>query len=89
MYKIKETDLVVGGDFIMKEDKTLIKAIAHFVFFSFLISLIVMGQKNIGLVKWIGNVFQITNLKPIGLGIMIIAILGLLFQLYCYNKKYQ
>lgn len=73
----------------MNELVPKIKVIGNLIAFSFFIYLIVIGQKNIGLVIWIGDTLQITNLKPIGLCIMIIAMLGMLYQLYCYNKKFQ
>lgn len=73
----------------MNELVSKIKVIGNLIAFSLFIYLIVIGQKNIGLVIWIGDTCQITNLKPIGLCIMVIAMLGILYQLFCYNKKFQ
>lgn len=73
----------------MKENKSLLKIFGNFLFFSLFIYLIVIGQKNIGPVKWVANVLNIDNIRSVGLCIMIVAILGLLVQLYNYNKKYQ
>lgn len=73
----------------MKIDKAFFKIFVNLLIFNFFIYLIVIGQKNIGMVKWVAKVINIDSLKQVGLCIMIFAILGLLLQLYTYNKKYQ
>ena len=73
----------------MKIEKAFFKIFVNLLLFNFFIYLIVIGQKNIGMVKWVAEVINIGSLKQVGLCIMIFAILGLLLQLYTYNKKYQ
>ena len=69
--------------------KKIIKVAGNVVLFCMLIYLIIIGQKNIGLVKKTAEVLGVTNLGAVGLCIMLIGLFGLLVQLYFYNKKYQ
>ncbi|MDF2612216.1 MAG: hypothetical protein K0S71_2 [Clostridia bacterium] len=73
----------------MKEEKTISKVAGNLVLFSALIYLIISSQKNLGLAEWIANSLGTESVRPIGVGIMITALIGILLQLYCYNKTYQ
>lgn len=73
----------------MKEGKMIFKVVGNIIIFCALIYLILAGQKNLGIVPWIANILVTTNVRPIGVGVMIASLIGLLIQLYCYNKKYQ
>lgn len=73
----------------MERSKTIVKLIGTLVLFSLFIYLVVIGQMNIGLVKWITKRYEVTNIRPIGLSVMIVGLIGLLSQLYFYNKKYR
>lgn len=61
----------MDGDVIMNKK---IKVILHIVAFIVFMSLIIIGQKTVG----VGY-----------LGMMLIGLIGLMVQLYLYNRKYQ
>lgn len=72
----------------MTKDRNVIWSVAfNIVSFSLCIYLIIAGQMNARIVKWAAEVLKVTNIRAIGLSIMIIGLIGLLVQLYCYNKR--
>lgn len=72
-----------------KDIKSIPKIILNIALFSLFIYLVIVGQKNGWPVKWLVDIFKISNVRAMGLGIMIVGLIGLLLQLYSYNKRYQ
>ncbi|MGB4659622.1 MAG: hypothetical protein WBI07_10600 [Mobilitalea sp.] len=73
----------------MKNRVATIAVFGKIALFCFLIYLVIVGQKNLGPVQWVAKALNTTNVRPIGVCFMIVALIGLLCQLYCYNRKYQ
>lgn len=72
-----------------KDIKAILKLVLNIVLFFLFIYLVIAGQKNGWPVKWLVQVFKVSNIRAMGLGIMIVGLIGLLLQLYSYNKRYQ
>lgn len=72
-----------------KDIKSIPKIILNIALFSLFTYLVIVGQKNGWPVKWLVDIFKISNVRAMGLGIMIVGLIGLLLQLYSYNKRYQ
>lgn len=72
-----------------KDIKSIPKIILNIALFSLFIYLVIVGQKNGWPVKWLVDIFNISNVRAMGLGIMIVGLIGLLLQLYSYNKRFQ
>lgn len=72
-----------------KDIKVILKIALNVVLFGLFIYLIIVGQKNSLPVKWLGDVLKVSNVRAVGLSIMMIGLIGLLLQLYSYNKRYQ
>lgn len=73
----------------MERQKSVIKSAVNLVLFVLFLYLIIIGQKNSGPVVWLAAVLHTASVRPVGIGIMLIAVVGLLSQLYCYNRRYR
>lgn len=72
-----------------KDIKAILKLVLNIALFSLYIYLVIAGQKNGWPVKWLVDIFKVSNVRAMGLGIMIVGLIGLLLQLYSYNKRCQ
>lgn len=73
----------------MDKHKNVIKIVANLVAFCISIFLIIMGQKNSGLVNKIAVKLNVEIIGYVGLAMMLVGLSILLIQLYNYNKHYR
>ncbi len=72
----------------MKQSK-IVPILLQLLLFCFLLTLVVLGQKNLGPVIWMAELLGTKNIRMVGVCVMIIAIFGMLGQLNSYNRKYR
>ncbi|SCP95486.1 DUF6903 family protein [Anaerobium acetethylicum] len=73
----------------MEEKAAKLKTGLNALLLMFFVYLIIVGQKNIGPVKWLYGIFKTPDISQVGLAVMVAALAGILAQLYFYNRKYQ
>lgn len=73
----------------MKQRKVIVSAIINLSLFGFLVTLVVLGQKNMGPVIWLADILGTKNIRSVSVGVMVVAVFGLLGQLNAYNHKYR
>lgn len=73
----------------MERRKAMIKAAVNLVLFLLFLYLVIAGQKNSGPVAYLAAALHTGAVRPVGVGVMLAAVIGLLGQLYYYNRRYR
>jgi uncharacterized integral membrane protein len=73
----------------MERRKSMIKAAVNLVLFLLFLYLIIAGQRNSGPVEYLAAALHTDAIRPVGIGIMLFAVTGLLIQLNHYNRRYR